>query len=65
LISSVRYNSRNDGIAKNTSVIAGRIVQIVSTCCASTVIREVNLLVISIINEYDTTVITNVRITSA
>ncbi len=51
LISSVKYKSRNDGIARNTNVMAGRTVQIVSTCCASTVTREVNLLVINIINE--------------
>ena len=51
LISSVKYSNRSDGIAKNTSVMAGRIVQIVSTCCASTTTREVCLFVISITNE--------------
>lgn len=65
LISSVKYRSRNDGIAKNSNVIAGKIVQIVSICCASTVTRDVNLLVINIINEYVTTDTTSVKITSA
>lgn len=33
--SSVRYKRRRDGIAKNSRTMAGRIVQIVSICCAS------------------------------
>jgi hypothetical protein len=44
LSSSVRYRSRSEGRAKNSSVIAGRIVQMVSTCCASVVKREESLL---------------------
>jgi hypothetical protein len=35
LISSVRYSRRSDGSAKNSKMIAGKIVQIVSICCAS------------------------------
>jgi hypothetical protein len=65
LISSVKYNSRSEGIAKNSNVTAGRIVQIVSICCASTVTRDVNLLNINIISEYVTTDTTSVKITSA
>jgi hypothetical protein len=44
LNSSVRYRSRRDGRARNRRVTAGRIVQIVSTCWASVVKREVYLL---------------------
>jgi len=51
LISSVRYNKRSDGMARNTNVTAGRTVQIVSICWASTVTRDVYLFVISIISE--------------
>jgi hypothetical protein len=32
LTSSVRYKSRNEGSARNTKIIAGTIVQIVSIC---------------------------------
>jgi hypothetical protein len=65
LISSVRYSSRSEGIARNNNVTAGRIVHTVSICCASIVVREVYLFVISIMNEYATTETTSVRITSA
>jgi hypothetical protein len=44
LSSSVRYRSRRDGSARNSSVTAGSTVQIVSTCWASVVNREVYLL---------------------
>jgi hypothetical protein len=35
LTSSVRYSNRSDGRARDTRIIAGTIVQIVSICCAS------------------------------
>lgn len=35
LTSSVRYRSRSDGRARNSRIIAGTIVQIVSICWAS------------------------------
>ena len=41
--SSVRYRRRNEGNARNRRVIAGKIVQIVSTSWASIVNRDVNL----------------------
>lgn len=48
--SSVKYRRRSDGKAKNRRVIAGRIVQIVSTCWASVVNREVSLFSIRAVN---------------
>jgi hypothetical protein len=48
LTSSVRYRSRNEGIAKNNKMIAGKIVQTVSICCASSKYRLVNLLIASV-----------------
>jgi hypothetical protein len=65
LNSSVRYNSRREGSAKNRRVTAGRMVQIVSTCCASVVNREVCLFSISATNAYPTRVTTRVRTRSA
>jgi hypothetical protein len=35
LTSSVKYSKRKEGIAKNNKIIAGKIVQTVSICCAS------------------------------
>lgn len=49
-ISSIRYKRCRDGNAKNRSVIAGRIVQIVSICWASTTYRDVKELNIKEIN---------------
>ena len=65
LISSVKYKSRSDGIARNSSVIVGRIVHTVSICWASLVTRDVYLLVISMIKAYTTTETTNVKMTRA
>jgi hypothetical protein len=48
LISSVKYNSRSDGIARNIRITAGKIVQIVSICCASDLTREVYFLNINV-----------------
>lgn len=63
--SSVRYRSRRDGRAKNRRVIAGRMVQIVSTSWASIVKRDVYLLTKRVAEAYPTVVITSVRITRA
>ena len=64
LTSSVKYNSRRDGSAKNTKIIAGTIVQIVSICCASIKYRLVRLFTIRTYIAYVTTDITRVRIIS-
>jgi hypothetical protein len=64
-ISSVKYKSRNDGIARNIKITAGRTVQIVSICCASDLTREVNFLNINLSIAYVTTVTINAKITSA
>lgn len=42
LISSIKYRSRREGSAKNSRMIAGRIVQIVSISWASRMFRHVN-----------------------
>ena len=62
--SSVKYRRCRDGTAKNTSVIAGRMVHTVSICWASIRDRDENLFIMSIINVYVTTDVTNTRITS-
>lgn len=63
--SSVRYRRRNEGRAKNSNVMAGRTVQMVSTSWASMVNREVYLLTRRVAEAYPTVVITNVRMTKA
>ena len=40
-ISSIKYRRCRDGRAKNNKVKAGRIVQIISICCASSKYRDV------------------------
>jgi len=46
LTSSVRYSNRRDGSARNSKIMAGRIVQIVSICWASIRYRWVYLFII-------------------
>ena len=62
LISSVKYKRRSEGKARNSKIIAGRIVQIVSICWASIKYRLVNLFTIITYSAYETTVITRVKI---
>jgi len=64
LISSVRYKSRSEGIAKNIKITAGRTVQIVSICCASDLTREVYFLIINVSMAYVTTETIIARITN-
>ena len=45
LISSIMYRIRKDGRAIKIKIIAGKIVQIVSTSCASIVLVWVNFVV--------------------
>ena len=45
LISSIMYRIRKDGIAIIIKIMAGRMVQIVSTSCASMVLVWVNFVV--------------------
>lgn len=61
LISSVKYRRRSEGRARNSKIIAGRIVQMVSICWASIKYRLVNLFTITTYSAYDTTVITRVK----
>jgi hypothetical protein len=65
LISSVKYRSRRDGIAKRTRIIAGRIVQIASISWESIASVHVLSFVISINMAYAVTDITRVKITNA
>lgn len=56
-ISSIRYNSRRDGMAMNTKITAGAIVHIVSISCPSNMNRLVCLLRASIVIMYNTVVV--------
>jgi len=64
LDSSVKYNSRREGIAKKIKIIAGKIVQTVSIYWASSKYRFVNLLSVRVNIAYPTTVITKVKMIS-
>lgn len=44
LTSSMRYKRRREGRARKTRMIAGRIVQMVSICWASRMLRDLNFL---------------------
>ena len=46
IVSSIKYRSRRDGKAKNRRIIAGIMVQIVSICWASRIVRHVRVLII-------------------
>jgi hypothetical protein len=56
LISSIRYNSRRDGIYVNTKITAGAIVNIISIICHSRMNRPVCLFWIILIIVYNTVV---------
>jgi hypothetical protein len=61
LSSSVRYSNRREGSARNSKIMAGRIVHTVSMYWASNRYRLDNLFIIIIISAYVTTVITSER----
>ena len=65
LTSSIKYKSRKEGKARQIRISAGRIVQIVSICWASSVLREENFLDRSASMAYPTVVIISIRITIA
>lgn len=55
--SSIRYSSRSDGIAMNTKIMAGAIVQSVSIICPSRMNRLVCLFLTILVIVYITVVI--------
>lgn len=63
--SSIRYSRRNDGRVRNSRIIAGRIVQIVSISWASEILRADREFIVSANIAHATKVIIRVKIIMA